>query len=248
MLVAVVSDIHSNIQALSLVLEDIRKKRVDKVVCLGDIVGFHSHPAECIDLLRKEGVFSILGNHDAGVVGLLQREQFPSECWDAILWTRSRLCADHLLYLRSLRRHSIVDASMWLMHGCFGNVSRYLVGHMRIVIAAARLKFRGIKLGFYGHTHDARVLRVVGMKLVNNVHELLHSKTFTDDNSVYLCNPGTVGQPRTSDTFASYLIFDSKEGSISFHRLGYDYNKVLEETLALFPHHRYFYSKFQQLD
>jgi len=246
MLVAVISDIHANLEALKLVTEDIKEKQVDKVVCLGDIVGFHTHPGECIDLLRREGVFCILGNHDAGVIGLLQRELFPSECWDAIEWTRSQLSADHLSYLRSLRKHAIVDASMWLMHGYFRNVTRYLVGPARIFLAAARLRVRDIRLGFYGHTHDARVHRVVGMKLLNNVHEVAPSETLTDGNSVYLCNPGTVGQPRTSDTSASYLTFDSKEGCIRFHRIGYDYGEVLKETLSFFPHHAPFYSKFHK--
>jgi len=246
MLIAVISDIHANIEALTVVMKDIREKRVDKVVCLGDIVGFHTHPGECIDLLRNEGVFCILGNHDAGVIGQLGQEHFPSEGWDAIEWTRSNISKDHLSYLRSLASNEIVNSNMWLMHGYFGNVTRYLVGSRRILLAAARLRFRNVKLGFFGHTHQARMLKVRGMKFVEDVQQPACPEGSTDGDSVFLCNPGTIGQPRTPDASARYLTFDSTQAYIRFHRIGYDYLEILKETLSCFPHHEVFYGRFQE--
>jgi predicted phosphodiesterase len=246
MLVGVISDVHANVQALRLVMADMRDRGVEKVVCLGDLVGFHTHPGECIDLLRSESVFCILGNHDAGVIGKLDRHRFPVECWDVIEWTRGQLSSDQLQYLSSLPNHTRVDGSMWLMHGYFRNVTRYLVGNIRIALAGSRLRIRGIRLGFYGHTHHPKAHVVDGTLPLNNVRELAPSGILTNRHSVYLCNPGTVGQPRTADACTRYLTFDSEGNNITFHRIEYDYAEVVNETLSHFPRHASFYDRFQE--
>ncbi len=244
MLLAVLSDIHANIHALSQVMADTKKKNVDKIVCLGDVVGLHTHPAECIDLLRSENVYCILGNHDAGVIGRLERKSFPADCWEVIEWTRSILNADQMNYLSTLPPQALVDESIWVMHGYFENVSRYMVGTMRILLAASRLKIRSIALGFYGHTHTVSAHVINGVPPFAGIHSVSPLSMRTDRKSVTLCNPGTVGQPRDADACARYLTYDSERGEVVFHRLEYAYEDVVKETLSHFPHHASFYAGF----
>lgn len=243
---AIISDIHANAVALNLVLASIKGRGdVVKTYCLGDIVGLHTEPGECIDLLREHRVECIGGNHEAGVTKKLGSDRFPRECWESIVWTRERLSPGQLRFLESLEAQKIVEPSFWLMHGVFGNPDRYLAGWWKTRFAVARLHAAKIRFGFFGHTHVTAwfisrdsVLPLAVSTVSSNGAALL------EGGSVNLINPGTVGHPRTNDPFARFVILDTDEESVSFEAIGYDYTSVVRQTLRVFPGHAGMYERF----
>ena len=244
---AVISDIHANVHALKAVLDAIRLEGVDRILCLGDLVGFHTSPGECIDMLRSHDVTCIAGNHDKGVTGELGRRLFPRECWEAIEWTREQLSKDQIDFLRTLPSHLVVDDLMMLMHGMMGSSHIYLVGRTKLTFAALWLKRAGIPLAFYGHTHQSSAYRISGKVFPRYVES--HDTTrplFFSEHVQHLINPGTVGQPRTTDTRAIFALLDTTSRRITWMHVAYDYGAVVEETLKIFPSHERLYRRFQE--
>jgi predicted phosphodiesterase len=238
MKIAIISDIHANLPALRAVLESIRRDEVDRTVCLGDIVGFHTSPGECIDLLLSHGVTCIAGNHDDGVVGKLGPQYFPRECWEAIAWTRRELRPDHLSFLLQLPRTLSLDDAGLLMHGMFENNHRYLVGRAKLLYTSLRMKAGGWRLAFHGHTHSASCYRIHGKLLPLRVEQLATSTPlYLSQHTRYIINPGSVGEPRNGDPRAMYAVLDTETSCIMWQRTRYDHAGVIQQTLSCFPTH-----------
>ncbi|MHA1219509.1 MAG: metallophosphoesterase family protein, partial [Candidatus Heimdallarchaeaceae archaeon] len=119
--IAVISDIHSNIYALETILQDIQKrKNIDEIICLGDIVGYYPFPNECIELIREECSISMLGNHDAGVIGDEPSFYFNPTAYTMIQWTQDNIHAENKKWLTTLPRRKTIerdDCSIYLVHG-----------------------------------------------------------------------------------------------------------------------------------
>jgi predicted phosphodiesterase len=244
---ALISDIHANAPALRAALEFISPQRdIEKIFCLGDVVGFNTSPGECIDLIQDHRVECIAGNHDAGVTGKMVEKQFPRECWEAIQWTRKNISSRHLKFLESLSTQSIVDRRFWLMHGIFGDPYHYMVGNGKHRYAFARMRLSGIRLGFYGHIHKQTCYKSEGV--FSHVTSIEPFGTVPiDRDASYLINPGTIGQPRVKNAEAQFAIVDTELSSVTFHRIPYDYATVLERTLEVFPTHAAMYRRFGSL-
>ncbi|HEY6952312.1 MAG TPA: metallophosphoesterase family protein [Bacteroidota bacterium] len=243
---AFISDIHANATALQLVLDDIAAGgSIEKIYCLGDIVGFHTAPVECIELVRNNGIECLGGNHDAGVAGKLGENKFPRECWEAIEWTRAKLNSSQLRFLEGLPFQMMIARQFRLMHGMFENVTTYLVGTMKLRYVAARTSIDRFPLAFYGHTHAPRCYQfmngLLGYPMIEHPHD---SVVPLRTQSTYLVNPGSIGQPRTADHSARYCVFDTVLREVTFKRIRYDYNNVLAQTLSVFPGHEAMYQRF----
>ena len=101
MKLAIISDIHANLEALQATLQQISAQTVDRIVCLGDIVGYNANPEECISLLREFDVLCIAGNHDRAVTGQITTEGFSHTAARAVAWTREQLGSDAIEFLAS---------------------------------------------------------------------------------------------------------------------------------------------------
>lgn len=247
MTLALISDIHANATAFRLALDFINTQRdVEKIFCLGDVVGFNTSPGECIDLIQEHRIECIAGNHDAGVTGRMVEKQFPRECWEAILWTRKNLTPRQLRFLEALPTQSIVEQKFWMMHGIFGDPYHYMVGRWKHRYAFLRMGLNGIRLGFYGHIHQQTCFRNAAMLSTIESIEPSGTISFVDQAS-YLINPGTIGQPRTTNAEVQFAIVDWENSSLTFHRIPYDYTAVLERTLEVFPAHAAMYRRFGTL-
>ena len=242
---AVISDIHANATALRFVLDSIREQRVEKIYCLGDVVGFHTSPGECIDLLQHHRIECIAGNHDAGVVGSMKEEQFPRECWEAILWTRRNISEGQLKFLQALQSQKVVDKKFWLMLGIFGDPYHYMTGGWTHQYAFLRLQLAGIRFAFYGHIHRQTCFKSPRRMVPREISSVeAEGSVPLDGNSIYLINPGTIGQPRNNESDAKFALVDLGIGSIMFKRIPYDYSTVLRRTLEVFPSHASMYRRF----
>ncbi len=221
---AIVSDVHANIEALAATLRAADAEGFDRLVCLGDHVGYHADPNECIDLLRERGATSVAGNHDRAAVGIDEPTRFGTSGRRAILWTRRELSPrsrDHLIGLPLTR--TIGDAFL-AFHGALHptpNTDVYLSTRARVRRSFDAL-VRGrwpVKIAFFGHTHrpivhELRDGRVRPLPPARSVRLL--------PDAHYLINPGSVGQSRDGDPRASFVLFDARAMSVSFRRVDYD--------------------------
>ncbi len=219
MRIAVIADIHANLEALHAVLGRIAELAVDEIVCLGDIVGYNANPNECIDIIRNTKVVSVLGNHDACASGREKPSRFNALARTAVFWTREHLTEENRLFLLNLPREARAH-DYFLMHGSIHDTNRYLlsrndaVDNFRLLAGLSG----ALKLGFYGHTHVGTIF----IEHQGSIASDLSSTLSLSPEKRYLINPGSVGQPRDSDPRASFLIYDHDDRAIVFFRVEYD--------------------------
>ncbi len=222
MLYAIISDIHSNLEAFTAVLERIDSLGVDRIVCLGDIVGYSSNPNECVELVRKRGIRSVAGNHDVRAAGLKEPSDFNEIAREALLWTRRVLDEENLHFLKGLpERLYLDDGRVIAVHGALTDgTDTYILSPW-----IALRNFEEMKalphpphLCFFGHTHVRIVYRYMGGKVIT----VFDDEIVLNPRDIYLINPGSVGQPRDRDPRASFLIYDTEGGTVTFHRVPYD--------------------------
>jgi predicted phosphodiesterase len=234
MKLAIISDIHANLEALEAVLKDIETRGADRLVCLGDIVGYNANPAECIALLRRHDPLCVAGNHDRAVTGQITTDAFPHTAARAVAWTHPLLDADALGWLSSLPLSASIDGELVAVHGALlpsgpSDMIRLQTDDLRTLSAAALADHpSGARVCAFGHTHDLGIFEMragLSRKCFGNEISLR-------DDALYLINPGTVGQPRTADARASYFMFDTDRRIVSIHRVRYDRAAALAKTRA----------------
>lgn len=227
---AVISDIHSNLDALDAFLKKADAIGVVDIVCLGDIVGYNANPNECCAILRERNARCIMGNHDCRAVGLEDTFGFNRYAEEAVLWTARELSEANRNFLKNLPRNLIIENKFLAIHGWVNDTDRYIVGN-----SAARENFQLLKefsplvrLCFFGHTH-VPVVYVEGGEQVEVRDD--NPMTLSDKES-FLINPGSIGQPRDSDPRASFLVYDSKKSTVQFYHVDYDIKTAAEKVIA----------------
>ena len=231
---ALISDIHSNLEGLTAVLDDIDKHNVSEIYCLGDIVGYGPNPRECIDLVMKCKVV-LLGNHDQGA--MFDPDGFNIGAERAIFWTREQLenpsdrgnNERRWEFLGNLQRTHKLDPFLFV-HGSPRNpLSEYIFpediyNHRKM----ERLFQLVEKYCFQGHTHVPGVF-TEGFQFYSP-EEIDHEYTLGDGK--VMINVGSVGQPRDGDPRACYVILEDgkNESTVDFHRIGVgNYDDTAEE-------------------
>ena len=216
---AILSDIHANLEAFRAVLARIEGLGADRMVCLGDVVGYNADPNACVDIMRDAEIASILGNHDAAACGIAEPDTFNPAARAAVLWTRDVLNEENRAYLRGLPRTLRVGSCI-LCHGSIGDTNRYILTKDDVHDVYADMDHMpgGLQVCFYGHTHvrDAYGMGIAGLSRLREDHIIM------EDGVRYLINPGGVGQPRDGDPAAPFLLYDSEARTIDFHRVAYD--------------------------
>jgi len=222
MKVLILSDIHSNIEALDAVLADALDAECASAICLGDIVGYGASPSEVITRIQALAPqWSIRGNHDRVCAGLSHSATFSPHARTAVEWTRAQLTSEELAWLSRLPTGPMVmDATTLVCHGAPQDEDFYLLDS-----ADARLAFAAqtAPLCLHGHTHVQTVFCLSG----NAVYDETPSRRARwnvpiADESRYLINPGSVGQPRDGDPRAGYAILDTDACAIELRRVAYD--------------------------
>jgi len=233
---AVISDIHGNLDALRVVLADIEERGVERIVCLGDVVGYGPNPLECIDLVREKCAWCMMGNHDFAV--LYEPTSFNQSAESACYWTRSRfenepdgeLRRARLEYLGRLEVRRVEGPTMWVHASPRRPINEYLFPD-DVVTAPVKMQqvFERIEARcFCGHTHVAGVF--TDEPDFYPPADLGGSYRFVDDEKCVI-NPGSVGQPRDRDPRASYaIVHDDK---VEFVRLDYDIEAVIAKVEAV---------------
>jgi diadenosine tetraphosphatase ApaH/serine/threonine PP2A family protein phosphatase len=216
--IAILSDIHSNIDALEAVAKDAKEWGACQWLVVGDIVGYGAAPSECIDLLKNLGASSIAGNHDWGVIEKTSISYFNSAARQAVLWTREHLSAGSRGYLEDLPL-TLTHGEIRLSHADFTNPASW---EYVFTLYQARRQFDGFatRLGVIGHSHVPFIVQA--SEKDGRVEQVMGESVKWERGSRYLINAGSVGQPRDGDPRACYLRVDCSGREIAFRRVTYD--------------------------
>lgn len=225
---AVISDIHSNLEALTAFLEEIKKLKIDKIVCLGDIVGYNANPNECIELLKANNAVCVMGNHDSRAAGLEEPDDFNYHAAAAIYWTRKALTPENKDFLASLPRMVLVDKKFLAVHGWINDTDSYVLGMRDAKKNFLLLKEKKTGLCFFGHTH----VPVAYAEKQGEVHPVPGPVLKVSVEESYLVNPGSIGQPRDRDPRASFIVYDTRKSQISYNRIEYDIHSTAGKIIA----------------
>lgn len=211
MKIAVISDIHGNLAALEKVLIDVESKHIDKIVCLGDVVGYGARPNACVKRVRSAGITCALGNHDEAAFSPRNDQYFNFTALEAVQWTRGRLEPESLGFLSCLPISFEIQDCLFL-HSSPSNPAAWLYIVNRFD-AATEFDTFPHPICFVGHTHVPRIFK---------------SKS---PQKKMIVNVGSIGQPRDNDPRACWALFDSASGKIEFHRVEYPVRIAAEEIL-----------------
>lgn len=230
---AIISDIHSNLEALTAVLARIDELKVDEIFCLGDIVGYGPNPLECIELIRKRVKVCILGNHDQAA--LFDPEGFNAGAERAIFWTREQLEKagssrgfNYWDFLGELPR-VFKEGEMIFVHGSPRNpLSEYVfLDDIYDERKMDRLFSIIQKVSFQGHTHVPGVF--TELREFFSPGEI-ESKYIIGEKKVMI-NVGSVGQPRDNDSRSCFVTLEGP--CVEFHRVEYPVEKTIEKISAI---------------
>lgn len=218
----IISDIHSNDEALTAVLAHVRRKAIARVYCLGDFVGYGGSPNQVLDRIRRLKARKVFlrGNHDRVAAGFEDGELFNQAARSAALWTRSQLSRPNKHFLVTLPTGPVIsDAGDILCHGSPANEDEYIFSELD---AARVLEQFATSIIFFGHTHLPVVFTLTPDLVLSG--ELIRepSTIRLDPANRYLINPGSVGQPRDRNPLASFAIWSPKRRTVQFFRIPYD--------------------------
>jgi len=215
MKLAVISDVHANREALDAVMDSIKERSVDRIICLGDLVNYGIDFEYCINTIRQETDVCLLGNHDSTVIGRDPLWIMNLEAQKSARWTEEHISEEYKVYLESLKlAHS--EDNMLFVHGSPGDPERW--GYI-INWFDAENQFDNFHETFcyVGHSHVPVIFnhQERGNRYREGIHHL-------GSDGKFIINVGSVGQPRDGDPRACYVVFNEEMGTIEFIRVSYD--------------------------
>ena len=242
MLYGIISDLHSNLEAVRAVLDEGKRLGIQKYLCLGDIVGYNANPKEVIDIVRDEvqPIAVIKGNHDEYVSSESELIGFNPQAAQAVEWTRAQLTLDDRRWLSSLP----LTKNLWqlkttIVHATLDSPEAW--GYIfDKYYAENSFSYQRLPYCFIGHSHVPFAYEQIG-GAKGVIQAGRYEEIRLNPNHKYLINVGSVGQPRDGDNRAAFCTFDSEERIVKLHRVAYDiettqkkiYDAGLPDRLAL---------------
>jgi len=220
MKVAFLSDIHGNLEAFESVSADIEQRGVDRVVCLGDNIGYGPDPEEVVRRIRHQGYESILGNHEYALFDHRARSWMNFQAEENNIVTAKLLSEDSLTYCCTLPKFLALDKA-YAVHGFPpSSVFRYL-NRQSDERLASLLATAPYSLLFLGHTHRLQLVRQEQGAIIRR--PLGQERLLLQAGEKYIVNVGSVGQPRGGDNRANYVLWDSSAATLEVFFVAYDY-------------------------
>ncbi len=225
-MIAVLSDIHGNLEALEAALADARAAGAAKIVCLGDVVGYGADPNRCVERVREAAEVVVLGNHDQAALDERSADNFNAVAREAILWTRGRLTRENLDFLSGVPIEVVGDGARYV----HATPDDPLSWNYVLTVTEALDAFGAFDepVCFIGHSHVPvrLVLREGELSVVGDAEIEL------DAGDRALVNVGSVGQPRDGDWRASYALYDPGARRVTARRVEYDREAAAAKILA----------------
>jgi len=225
---AIVSDVHSNIEALEAVLDDIHENECEEIVCLGDLLGYGPSPRQVLKIAMDLFEFTLLGNHEEGI--LYQPVGFNWKAEASAWWTKDQLKSPHYPahenrkywnYLEQMPRFATHGDVLYVHASPIDPTREYVMPEACYNPEFMTAIFKKIKrVAFGGHTHLPGIFfenrPFLQQNRIEGPYPVVKGKFFV--------NVGSVGQPRDGDTRSCYVIFDGK--TVLFRRVEYNYRKT----------------------
>jgi predicted phosphodiesterase len=232
MRIAVISDIHANLEALEQVLVDIDGSNIDRVVCLGDCIGYGPEPEQVIAMINDHHIPSILGNHELAVIDQNYLAWFNPLARRSLLKTIEMLSSKTVNFISKLKPFMIYD-SYRFVHGFPPDSATTYLFQIAEDELLQTIKEMKEKICFIGHTHQLEIIDFNGRSVTRS--PLYQSVVNLNSADRYIINIGSVGQPRDGDNSAKYIILDTEKNSIEVKFIPYDIasvvNKIIEAGL-----------------
>ncbi|MFW6067276.1 MAG: metallophosphoesterase family protein [Myxococcota bacterium] len=227
---AVIADVHANRAALEAVLEEIHTLSCDRIVCLGDTVGYHAEPIECVRMVRGAASAGVIGNHDWAAVRDEVQVGTNEHARRVMQWTAEVLPDDCRAYLQALPACHVDDDGIVAAHGCYLNPAFHR-GYVTATMLERNLRTVATNpawpvVALCGHTHIPMCGWLDGEGVTHD--NLRAPVTWPAAASAVLVNPGSVGQPRDGDPRASFAVLDLEMRRVEVHRLAYDVEATID--------------------
>lgn len=228
---AVLSDIHGNLESLQKAMSFVRPD--DRVLCLGDIVGYGPNPNECVRTIREHGYQTVLGNHDVAAVDNFGVEYFNAAARRAIEWTQSIIQPDVVEWLNGLS-YEIRDGQYLLVHGAPVHYFEYLLTKRH---AKAAFERTDAPIVFVGHTHIAEYYALEPDGSISHQHMQNGGELHIDPDKRYIIDVGSIGQPRDLNPQPSFVFYDDEINVVEWVRYNYPIGEVQQKIVdAELPH------------
>jgi predicted phosphodiesterase len=217
-MLAILSDIHSNVHALDAVLAECRRRGVTDYCCLGDVVGYGAYPAECVQRIRDLACPVVQGNHDAYVAsGRLDSDVSPL-AKAGVEYSISKLSKADREWLGALPYVYRWKENVTLVHSSLNEPEEW--HYVRICrMAEDSFEYQKTPLCFFGHTHVSQIFRRHGSSRPEPSEQ--NSVTLVNGD-LYLVNPGSVGQPRNGMSHAQFAVYDPEKKKVELAHTAYD--------------------------
>jgi len=231
MVYGIIGDIHSNLEAILTVIEELTRKKVDKIICTGDIVGYGANPNECCKLVKEIAEYVVMGNHDSGVVGVTELSKFSPDAAQACMWTRKTITNENMEWLKTLPLYQTLKTNTQsptlIVHSNLSNPSawKYIDTLGDMVKEFGQKEF---EICFVGHSHK----QIAFIEDNGKYSELKNNCQQLKINARYIINPGSVGQPRDGDPRAAFIIYDTDKKIIDTLRISYNIISAQKKILA----------------
>ena len=214
------SDVHANLEAFDAVLSAIAEEQVNRIIFLGDIVGYGAQPNEVVDRLKQlKPDAMIRGNHDKVIAGIKDGSDFQDLALTSAMWSRLQIRPDNKAYLRCMPQGPItLEKEIQISHGSPHDEDFYILNHWEARLILHRSESWIV---FYGHTHLPMIYSTES-KFSQHYPEDDECCYSLSEDKQYLINPGAVGQPRDLNPKASFALLDTDENIICIKRVGYD--------------------------
>jgi predicted phosphodiesterase len=226
--IAVLSDIHGNLHALESVLRSVDDDAPDALWCLGDLVGYGPRPNECCSLVEDRADICLIGNHDLGVLGRLDLEDFSYDAAASARWTAEILDQRARKFLESLEPHAHREGVALFHASARDPVWEYV---LTPVAALASFSSTDARLILVGHSHIALAFGLADWTLETLI-ATEETNLDVSGEGRWILNPGSVGQPRNGDPRACYLLLDLEAQLADYRRVEYPVERTQEEIRA----------------
>ena len=217
MQIAIIADLHANLEATRAVFDELDRRKPDRIICLGDLTGYNANPNEVVDIVRERQIPTLMGNHDAAVCGIEDPWFFRAAAKKVIEWQCEQVREDNRRWLSSLPEQITFRGNCLGVHGSPSSRDDYIIDWLDAMRQLEFLNGRDVTACFFGHSHRPSFFSEKGNTTFNssNVRQLHPSNR-------YFINPGAVGQPRDRDPRAAFGIYDGEKMTFEFCRVDYD--------------------------
>lgn len=221
------SDVHSNIEAMTVVAQAMKSEGAEEFLCLGDFVGYYANPNEVIELIVSLNCWKmVMGNHDSALLGHTALSKFNQPAAEAINWTKTRIKPQNQRFLESLRLREEIGEIQLVHSSPFQSEEWHYLTSQEDLERNFRY-FQGF-ICFFGHVHKPFIAE---QRMDGSVRILEEQEHTLQKDCRYLVNVGSVGQPRDNNPKTCYVMYDSAAKKLSIRRLDYDYETTAKKTL-----------------